>query len=95
MVAGACMVLGLRFAGSANQQARTVLTNRLLYFIKRAKTLVGPVRLEPACGGEPFATTDDTTRHDTTRHTARYRRRSKIARLSVCASTWPRWRWPL
>jgi anaphase-promoting complex subunit 1 len=47
MVAGACMALGLRFAGSANQQARTVLTNRLLYFIKRAKTLVGPVRLEP------------------------------------------------
>jgi hypothetical protein len=24
--------------------------------------------LSLACGGEPFATTDDTTRHDTTRH---------------------------
>jgi hypothetical protein len=40
----ACVALGLRFAGSADQQARDVLRARLLYFIKRSKSLVGPVR---------------------------------------------------
>lgn len=43
MLAGACFAVGLRFAGSGNQQAHDLLRSRLLYFLTRLKSLVGPV----------------------------------------------------
>ncbi len=44
MIAGACLAMALRFAGSANALAWTTLKKYLLYFIRRRKAKTQQVK---------------------------------------------------